>query len=261
MTVSLQSHTEITENIALLYVLYVEVRICFAEKFLWASRRGKSEKNARLGRWPPHAVTDYFHKGNSGPMLVRKCPPKLYLFLSIQISSAAFPRSICGVKPGNIAGSILATCHGRCVAPQIQIFWHLMVLLVAICGNHQRQLHFVHLCSAPCFAGRIATRMMSFPRGSRSNSISCVHVWSSYVSLKKSTVTTSSLHWHRWHPVCFLCYFFISTATHHEPTSLPLSWLASQAALQQPSAAHVCHWLKDVRLAWYLNTSDSNMNP
>ena len=95
-----------------------------------------------------------FHKGNSGPMLVRKCPPKLYLFLSIQISSAAFPRSICGVNPGNIAGSILATCHGRCVAPQIQIFWHLMVLLVAICGNHQRQLHFVYLCSAPCFAGR-----------------------------------------------------------------------------------------------------------
>ena len=47
-------------NIALLYVLFVEVRICFAEKFLWASRRGKSEKNARLGRWPPHAVTDYF---------------------------------------------------------------------------------------------------------------------------------------------------------------------------------------------------------
>ena len=86
------------------------------------------------------------------------------------------------------------------------------------------------LCSSlfcPLFRWQIATRMMSFPRGSRSNSInsiSCVHVWSSYVSLKKSTVTTSSQHWHRWHPVCFLCYVFISsTATHHEPTSLPLS--------------------------------------
>lgn len=67
------------------------------------------------------------------------------------------------------------------------------------------------LCSAPCFACRSQKRMMSFPRGSCSNSISCVHVWSSYVSLKKSTVTTSSQHWHRWHPVCFLyyfCYFF-----------------------------------------------------
>ena len=52
------------------------------------------------------------------------------------------------------------------------------------------------LCSSlfcPLFRWQVATRMMSFPQGSRSNSISCVHVWSSYVSLKKST---TSLHWH-----------------------------------------------------------------
>ena len=74
-----------------------------------------------------------------------------HLFASIQISSAAFLWSISGLKPGNIAGSILATCHGRRAAPLIQVLWHVRVLLLAAIGsNHQRHLT---LCSAPCFTG------------------------------------------------------------------------------------------------------------
>ena len=76
-----------------------------------------------------------------------------YLFLSIQMSSAAFLWSISGLKPGNIAGSILATCQFRCLAPQVQVLWHLMVLLLGAIGSkHQR--HFTLCSDIVSLAGR-----------------------------------------------------------------------------------------------------------